>query len=257
MESSRRKYLQLVAVEILHHYFLDEGGKVYDGTQDLPAARKAQKLKTYDTREWLAVEPDAATHKALQAYQVLLKPTKTGFLLLTQLTDVLPGTKKPLANLEKMVLGFWLKWQTPQPGSQAALASKRQAAGERGFYLLGNQWARMLGGTYPHLGVPLPTYHPEEEYLPGDLVRKDSKHYRALVKSKGAALTDTTLWKPTDNKLPYVSRQSLQIPAAAPPGEVWGRLEIAGKGGLSNYSLLTGSGDLKNAQVYKIHLDKM
>ncbi|WP_205504349.1 hypothetical protein [Rufibacter psychrotolerans] len=257
MESTKRRYQPLMAVDILHHSFLDEGGKIFDGTQDLPAPRKAQKLKTYDVREWLLVEPDTSTRKALQAHGVLLKQTKTGFLLLAQLADALPGTRKPLANLEKMVLGFWLKWQLPELAAQTALAYRVKADGGRGVYLFGNQWARIFGGAYPHLTLPLPTYRPEEDYLPGDLVRKDAKHYRAIAKSKGAAVTDAAFWQPTDSKISYASRQSLQTQQAAVPLDVWGKIEISGKSGLSNYSLLTGTGDLKNSQVYKLHLDKM
>ncbi|WP_207431421.1 hypothetical protein [Sabulibacter ruber] len=257
METSSRRFQKLLAMDIFHHFFLDEGGKVFDGTQPLPPVRLAQKLKVYDVREWLQIEPDEATRKTLQTHGLLLKPTKTGFQVLAQLADVLPGTRKPQVKLEKVTLGFWLKWSNPNVPAQTALAYRTKPTGERGFYLFGNQWARVLGGAYPNLGLPLPTYRAEEEYLPGDLVRKDGKHYLSIAKSKGAAVTDAAFWKPTDAKISYASRQSLRTPADALPQDVWGKIEISGQPGLSNYSLLTGTGDLKNSQVYKLHLDKM
>lgn len=78
-ERLTRGYKCLFEVRLLHHYWLDEGGTVFDklGTQ----AAKDARLLTYDRRSFLGVRPTLIMEKVLAANKCLFKETALGFVV--------------------------------------------------------------------------------------------------------------------------------------------------------------------------------
>lgn len=79
VEFIRIGYTRLFEVRLLHHYWLDEGAKVFDAIAD--DAVKSRRLLTYDVRRVLAVEPSATTAAAIAGLRGVFRMTGLGFLV--------------------------------------------------------------------------------------------------------------------------------------------------------------------------------
>ncbi len=252
MESITCRYRPLCAVEIYHHYFLDEGTRIFNGLNDLPPARKTQKLAQYAVTDWLQIEPDLATRAALPACHVVYKPTKTGFVLVTK-TD---GPDQASVNLNRVTFTFYLRWRNPELAARTALPLTPQPGGQASLYVFGNEFSRNNRGVYPGIGLPIATYQNLRTYVPGEIVKSGAQQFVARVKTTGNAPPASAIWRETDPALSYVSFTSLRVrPAAVPPG-ILGQIQITGRAGLGNFSVLSATNQLKSAQVYQLHLDK-
>ncbi|MGV3589261.1 MAG: hypothetical protein ACO1OF_19800 [Adhaeribacter sp.] len=252
MESITSKYRQLCAVEIFHHYFLDEGNRVFNGTNDLPPARKVQKLKQYAVSDWLRIEPDDSTRSLMHACHIIFKPTKTGFILVTQTA----GPDQASADLQRVVLSFYLRWQEPSLVAQTALPLSLKTDGKASLYVFSNEFSRNNRGNYPSICLPVVAYQNTRTYVPGEIVKSGGQQFVALNKTMGNAPSLPAFWRQTDQNLSYATSTSLQVRPATIPADVIGKLEITGKAGLGNFSVLMTTNQIKAAQVYQLHLDK-
>jgi hypothetical protein len=248
MEKITRRYRQLFAVEILHHLFLDEGDKIYDGQDDLPPSRKQKLLARYDVHEWMGVEPDGPSQHAMTGAGLVLKKTPTGFLVAVEVTA--DDDRKARASLAGTNLRFLLRLN-PDTGGRTALPLVREQEGALVAYVFGNEEARGRLGADPALSRPALVF------VPGDVVREGAKQFVALAKTQGNATSQTAFWRETDGSLAYATRRDLrQVPEGSPAG-VLGWVEITGKGDLGHYSLLTVADEIKLNQVFRLHLDKL
>jgi hypothetical protein len=88
-ERSIGGYKPLFEVRLLHHYWLDEGGNVFDLMQD--QVKKNARLQEYDRRTFLSVIPTATTTKALKSLKCIYKDTALGFMVAVQNEKVIPS----------------------------------------------------------------------------------------------------------------------------------------------------------------------
>jgi len=81
-------YQCLFEVRLLHHYWLDEGGTVFDtiGNQDKMNSR----LLNYDKRSFIGVRPSITTNQALAACKCLFRETSLGFIVAAPTNAVIP-----------------------------------------------------------------------------------------------------------------------------------------------------------------------
>jgi hypothetical protein len=93
-ERSVNGYKRLFEVRLLHHYWLDEGGVVFDQIPDplLPPdeAKKEKRLLTYDVRSFLTVTPAAKTTRVLNGLNCIYRNTALGFIVAVPASVVLP-----------------------------------------------------------------------------------------------------------------------------------------------------------------------
>lgn len=79
-ELLQREYRRLFEIQLLHHYWLDEGASIFDHLAD--QAVKARRLLAYDVRRFLALKPTNTTRQTLKASQCLLEETALGAVVL-------------------------------------------------------------------------------------------------------------------------------------------------------------------------------
>jgi hypothetical protein len=78
IERATTAYARLFEVRILHHYWLDDGAKVFDA---LPKDQQAERLAAYDVRTILGVTPTPSTRKRLAGLRCAFVPTAQGFVV--------------------------------------------------------------------------------------------------------------------------------------------------------------------------------
>ncbi|MHA6622507.1 hypothetical protein [Pseudonocardia sp. DLS-67] len=79
VESVRTRYAGLFEVRVLHHYWLDDGEVAFDAIPD--QAVRARRLRDYDVRRFLAVEPGPATAAAIAGLRGVFRTSGLGFLV--------------------------------------------------------------------------------------------------------------------------------------------------------------------------------
>ena len=95
------KYQLLCQVQVLHHYWLDDGGTLFDSLPkdaldkaalNLPAMTptREQHLGNYDVRQFLTIKPTRKTSQVLAGLGCFFKNTALGFLLVAPKTAPLP-----------------------------------------------------------------------------------------------------------------------------------------------------------------------
>jgi hypothetical protein len=79
VETVRSRSALLADVRVLHHYWLDDGDVAFDAITD-PAAR-LRRLRGYDVRRFLAVEPGPATATTIAGLRGVFRTGPLGFLV--------------------------------------------------------------------------------------------------------------------------------------------------------------------------------
>ena len=87
-ERITKGYKRLFEIHLLHHYWLDEGDKVFD--QIAPAGKKDKRLLAYDRRSFLTVAPTAAAAKTLTGLGAVYKDTALGCIVAVPESAVVP-----------------------------------------------------------------------------------------------------------------------------------------------------------------------
>lgn len=77
-----RTYRPLVKISFLHHYFLNDGVKIFG--DNLPATKAAELLEKYRLADFLIIKPTIETEKKLRNHRTRFVQSNTGFQLLTQ-----------------------------------------------------------------------------------------------------------------------------------------------------------------------------
>ena len=78
-ERITKKYRRLFEVRMLHHYWLDDGGKVFDQISD--PGKKDRHLLSYNVRSFLVAKPTVSTEKILASEGCLFRETALGFIV--------------------------------------------------------------------------------------------------------------------------------------------------------------------------------
>ena len=87
-EHATSSYRRLFEVQLLHHYWLDEGATAFDLIAN--QTKKDARLLAYDMRSFLAVRPTASTEDGLSAFGCLFRRTALGFVVGAPDTAVFP-----------------------------------------------------------------------------------------------------------------------------------------------------------------------
>src|SRR5215510_8173846 len=87
-ESVATRYQQLFEIQVLHHYWLDDGATIYD-LINVPE-RKARYLQEYDRRTFLNIVPTVTTDKFLKGFGGVYKNTALGCVVAVPKAKVLP-----------------------------------------------------------------------------------------------------------------------------------------------------------------------
>jgi hypothetical protein len=78
LEHATTPYQRLFEVRLLHHYWLDDGGTVFDA---LAADKQAARLLRYDIRPVLDAAPTPSTRTQLDRLHCVFRPTGQGFVI--------------------------------------------------------------------------------------------------------------------------------------------------------------------------------
>ena len=78
LEHATTPYQRLFEVRLLHHYWLDDGGTVFDA---LAADKQAARLLRYDIRPVLDAAPTPSTRTQLDRLHCVFRPTGQGFVV--------------------------------------------------------------------------------------------------------------------------------------------------------------------------------
>jgi hypothetical protein len=81
-------YKPLFEVQLLHHYWLDEGSTIFDLLPD--QAKKDARLRDYDIRSFLSVTPTRASAIGLKGLDCIYKSTSAGFIVLSKDLKAVP-----------------------------------------------------------------------------------------------------------------------------------------------------------------------
>ncbi|AVA23122.1 MULTISPECIES: hypothetical protein [unclassified Rhizobium] len=77
-ERATTAYRRLFEVRLLHHYWLDEGARIFD---NLPAVGWQARLLAYDVRSFLEIRPTQSTGNLLRGLGCIFRPTSLGFVV--------------------------------------------------------------------------------------------------------------------------------------------------------------------------------
>jgi hypothetical protein len=91
VESLRAKYTRLFDIHVLHHYWLDDGGTVFDA---LPAVVQTNRLLDYDVRKVLSIAPDASTAAAIAGLRGVFRTTGPGLTVAVPDDAVVPSEQE-------------------------------------------------------------------------------------------------------------------------------------------------------------------
>ncbi|MCI5148575.1 MAG: hypothetical protein D3916_04155 [Candidatus Electrothrix sp. MAN1_4] len=86
-EQVSNRYRPLFEIRLLHHYWLDEGGIVFDqlkskeDTKDKNEEKRNERLRSYDCRRFFVIEPTAGTAKILNGFGCIYKTTALGCIV--------------------------------------------------------------------------------------------------------------------------------------------------------------------------------
>lgn len=75
MESKLSAYAVLMEIRLIHHYWVDSGGVVFDSLAD---DRKKQLLSSYDVRSFLSIAPVPSTKKKFSGFGCRFRDTALG-----------------------------------------------------------------------------------------------------------------------------------------------------------------------------------
>lgn len=255
MEVFNFKYQLLCEVKILHHFFLDDVNTAFDS---LPIAEQGRKLKQYDVRNWLNINPDAATVDTLGDHRLVYRPTKQGFVVVSQ-TE---APNVPLLPLDELLLRFDLSFEVGA-SAYTALPVGVTKSGNPTTYIFGNELAATSGGAAPSLALAPDAYDNTRHYPPGEMVRQGGTNYISLYQpdNQGVSITNTDYWQVVSalpGNLQYATTSNAQPlpPDTDIDSRFFGRIELNGQGGFGNFSLLTGGGNLQDKK-FVIRVNKI
>jgi hypothetical protein len=186
-------YNILFEVNILHHYFLNRGERVFDLMTE---EEKAEIMMKYDVREFFSIIPSDECRKKLEAHQCIFKATSKGLIvgLRAESNGEDPPRFKPFSHLpDDLEFIFHVHFSDHALMNYSALP----LSGNGGtIYVFGN----VSGGVarqYPSISATAPLFKTGTEYLPGDMVSDNlgnpTKLFIAKLKNTSGT-SNTTNW---------------------------------------------------------------
>jgi hypothetical protein len=184
------QYAVLFEVEILHDYHLNRSEVVYEA---LRYEQQFQVMSQYSTERFLSITPTAQTDRTLAGYQLLFKPTETGFLVATRLDSDAPTARPFLPLASNFQLTFGLRIDDPYFFNYTALS-----ASSLGFYWFSNRSENAVEGKQ-FLSAAVSAFAPDQAYEADQVYSENSSDginlYRALRDTGPAASPIAVDWE--------------------------------------------------------------
>lgn len=137
------QYSQLVHVEVLHQYYLDQGETSW---QSMSEEGKARQLDTFNLSNFLQIIPSMKTVRELAGHQLVFKRNATGFSVWTKLSP--NGDNHPFVELDdKLALTFLLRQTDPFFYNYTDLL----LADARSLYYFSNQRSVTEAQLFPYI----------------------------------------------------------------------------------------------------------
>lgn len=206
-------YNILFEVKIIHHYFLNKGGVVFD---KMTEEERADIMLKYDAREYFDIIPSEECRKVLNAHQCIFRATSQGLIVgLRAESDQHdpPGFKPFISMAEDLKFTFLIQLRDYEFMNYTALPLSGNTST---MYVFRN----INGGTakqFPSLSATAPLYKPGQEYLPGDMLSNNLSNPSRLFIAKQKTTNPTsnaTDWlkelKSEDFPISYVNVNDLQ-----------------------------------------------
>lgn len=152
------RYRTLFEVDIAHDYFTSQGDVVLEAQTD---AERAALTALYSATDVLDIEPDAATLATLSGHRLLLRSTRTGFLVAAQV-DASTPPRPIVAPSDTFRLAFLLR------ARDARFANYTELGSPSGFYRFGNDAQNRVAGV-SYLSQPIPVFDAARRYVAGDV----------------------------------------------------------------------------------------
>lgn len=197
-------YKRLFEVRILHHYWLDEGGDVFD---NLPQEKRHQRLLNYNITNFLSLAPTATTAQLLQDLHCVLKYTPLGLIIGAPGNVAVPGDA---------IFQFIVKVEHPDFFNYTALTLRKQNISEI-FHAPDEKIYRYKENVFVfsnETGSTKILYNPPETLY---FLSKSTPTYTGAVDYAAESLVGS-LFQATIDK-----------PAAAPPSSGWLSIANAAK----------------------------
>lgn len=152
------RYRTLFEVDLVHDYFTSRGEVVIEAQAD---ADRAALTALYSATDLFAIEPDAATLATLAGHKLLLRGTRTGFLVAAQVDGATPP--RPLvAPGDAFRLVLLLR------ARDARFANYTELGKPANFYRFGNDVQNRVAGV-SYLSRPVLAFDAARAYVAGDV----------------------------------------------------------------------------------------
>ena len=159
-------YNILFEVKILHHFFLNNGEKVFDR---MTADEKADMMLKYDAREIFDIYPSEECTKFLKSHHCIFRTTSQGILVGIRAESdgqSLPGFKPYQSLADDLTLSFVVHIKDSGFMNYTALPLMDNSGR---IYIFQN----LVGAAprlFPSLSTGAPLHKPQAEYMPGDML---------------------------------------------------------------------------------------
>jgi len=207
------KYQPLFKVNIWHNYFLDKGTVSFNSMSD---GEKLKRIESYDVNSVFSILPTFETHKLLKGYNLMLKLTNSGFVVLTKMVN---DQITPFVSLEDD-LNFTFIVQIKDPLFYNYTDLKMENSNK--LYFLCNRKPALEPVDFP-------------------LLKKEGNN---------AKLDDTYILSAENQK------KELSVLQTVEKNNLLAMVRVFMKGENNNLSVITNQGKLKDPfQVFEIHID--
>jgi hypothetical protein len=204
-------YQSLFTLDLLHHFFLDEGTVDF---ADLPVARQALRQRQYQVGRFFRIQADAATRSVMAGARMRLVEQPHGFRIVIQVGE---DSRPLLRPDDDLVLRFGLFLQDPLFWNYTALRLQNSFAGlpvkndvRRLFYFSNTvPFAGAPAPALPHLNRPTAAFVAGGDYQMGDRVAVGTDRFEARrdINSSPAPGAPGSGWQPLSPARDYVGRQ--------------------------------------------------
>lgn len=207
------KYNPLFKVNIWHNYFLDKGNVAFSSMSD---EQKSKQLESFDIKSFFNILPTVETQKLLKGYNLIMKSTNSGFVVLSKVVN---DEITPFVSLrDDLDFNFLIQLKDPLFYNYSDLEMKNTNK----LYYLSN----LKPGLEP-AGFPL------------------------LKKEGNNAKLDDTFILSTESQ-----KQELLVLKTGEKNNLFALVRVFMKGENNNLSVITNQGKLKEPyQVFDIHVD--
>ena len=213
------QYKKLFEVEILHEYFLNEEGKA--SFFDLARGRspRFERLKYYDVRDFMDIEPTKRCAKQLRNYRMVFKTTKTGFFVGVEVGEELSldGRKqyRPTIEFDENIELDFRIIVSDEHFTRFSNSNLHRNLKAKYLFSIPSRRQDVQADDPLLLTLPTSEYLENKQYEPGDqvfILDGDTKiNYQALVRTKSHPLSIPGAWMKIGKDYGFVSEDDAQI----------------------------------------------